>query len=251
MIFILGLMIGSFLNVVIYRIPLGISIVFPRSSCPKCNNVIPWFYNLPLLSYIYLRGRCAFCGVKISLRYPLIELATGLIYFLISLKFPITSSFNQWMIYIVIASIFLAHFFIDLEHRLLLDKLNISLLLIVLYHVYLNGEWIQPLIGLAIGFGFPTIIATVFFKLRGQAGLGGGDIKLFAILGLLLGPYDVIVNIFLSSFVGSIVTGLMILIKRADRSSAFAFGPYILVVATFQIFSNDIYRAMLKLLFSD
>lgn len=237
--FIFGSMIGSFLNVLIYRLPKNENIVFPRSACPHCKNAIPWYLNFPILSFLFLRGKCFYCKAKISALYPLIELMTGVacIFFI-----PAQLSNNAFLtsiLYFSIFCIFLVHFVIDIKHQILPDGLNIALALIFMVLTLLNNSWQDwhhwPLGGL-IGFGFPYLITWLFYVVRGQIGLGGGDIKLFGCLGLYLGPMGIIYNIFLSCVLGSIIGVSLIVFKIIDRKSPIPFGPFILLTASFQIF---------------
>ncbi len=194
---IFGLLVGSFLNVVILRVPRNQSIVKPRSSCPKCHKQIKWYENLPLVSYILLRGKCSHCKAKISWRYPLIEALVGLISLLLAL-------------------------------------------IISIPYVLINFPLYHWLVGGLIGFLGPLGVTYFYYKLRGQLGLGGGDIKFFGILGLILGPVGILNNIFMSCMLGSIVGVVMILSKKLDKDVPFAFGPFIIIVASLQIFFPEV-----------
>lgn len=239
---IFGLLIGSFLNVVIYRVPLGRSVVTPRSSCTDCGHMITWYENIPLISYFFvLKGNCRGCKKKISFRYPLVELLVGIIaYALAPVSFELTQIIN-FIFYFSVACVFLAHFIIDIEHQLLPDKINIFLLSVTLPYVALNTPITYWLAGSVLGFFSTYGITYLFYKLRGQIGLGGGDIKLFGILGLILGPLGIMNNIFFSCILGSIIGGILILTKKIGRETPFAFGPFILIAATLQIFFPRIF----------
>lgn len=233
---IFGLLIGSFLNVVIIRLPQNKSVVTPRSSCPKCGHMIKWYENLPVISWIFLKGKCSKCQVKIPFRYPLIEILCGFFaFFLAPTQFEF-SAFTYSIFYFSIACIFLAHFVIDIEHQLLPDKINIYFLLITLPYVILNYPIQHWLLGGVIGFFGPFGITYLFYKIKGQVGLGGGDIKLFGILGLLLGPIGVLNNIFISCMVGAVLGIALIVTKKLDRNAPMPFGPFIILAATIQIF---------------
>jgi len=234
--FIFGLLIGSFLNVVILRLPLKKDLIHKRSGCPHCGTQLKWFHNLPVISFIFLRGKCAFCGEKISLRYPVVEMLTGVVAFWLAPSEITTYQLIQFSFYFAVASIFICHFLIDLDHHLLLDNLNLILLIIVLSYAiyYLSlSYWIT---GGMIGFCLPLLVTWLFYKLRGQIGLGGGDIKLYGILGIFLGPMGIIFTIFMSCLVGSIWGLTMIALNKMTKDRPMAFGPAILVVAAFQIF---------------
>ncbi len=234
--FIFGLLIGSFLNVVILRLPNKINMVTKRSACPSCGTQLRWYHNVPLISFILLKGKCAFCGVRISWRYPLIELFTGLVaVWLMPSDFSVMSLTN-FFFFFSIACIFICHFMIDLDHHLLLDSLNVYLLAIFLSYVVFYYPWPVWVIGGLIGFGAPLLVTWLFYKWRGQVGLGGGDIKLYGILGLYFGPTGIIFTIFMSCLVGAVAGLMLIAMKKMTKDKPMAFGPYILLVAAFQIF---------------
>jgi prepilin signal peptidase PulO-like enzyme (type II secretory pathway) len=233
---IFGLLIGSFLNVVILRLPRKLDLVHQRSGCPRCGAQLRWYHNVPVLSFLFLLGRCAFCDTRISWRYPLIEILTGLVSLWLSPDALSFESLGYFLVYFGIACVFICHFFIDLDHHLLPDVLNLYLLglilpLTVLLHPY--GHWI---VGGFIGFMGPLLVTWIFYKVRGQVGLGGGDIKLFGILGLLLGPAGIVMNIFLSCFLGSLVGLLLIATGKLTKDKPMAFGPFILITGAFQIY---------------
>jgi leader peptidase (prepilin peptidase)/N-methyltransferase len=238
--FIFGSLIGSFLNVVIYRLPLEKNLTSQRSACPICNAQLRWYHNIPILSFLVLRGKCGFCKTKISWRYPLIEILTGLFSLWLFPDILNSYSIGLYLFYFCIACIFICHFFIDLDHQLLLDSLNLYLLAVILPYSFLMNSWQSSIIGAAIGFGVPLLVTWIFYKLRGQIGLGGGDIKLFGILGILLGPMGIIFNIFLSCFVGAVIGLTSIALKRMTKEKPMAFGPSILLVGALQIFFPEV-----------
>ncbi|HXH31683.1 MAG TPA: prepilin peptidase [Bacteriovoracaceae bacterium] len=247
--FIFGLLIGSFLNVVIIRLPQKLDLVAKRSGCPQCGRQLRWYHNIPLLSFLALRGKCAFCGKAISWRYPLIELLTGLVALWLMPADLNLTSLGLFTFFFTIACIFICHFFIDLDHQLLLDSLNLYLLAVFLSYSILLFHWSYWLVGGLLGFGAPLLVTWLFYKIRGQVGLGGGDIKLYGILGLYLGPMGIFFNIFLSCFVGAVVGVLLISMKRMTKDKPMAFGPAILLVAAFQIFFPEHAHKLLSLLF--
>ena len=247
--FIFGLLIGSFLNVVILRLPVKKDLVRQRSMCPQCSTILRWYHNIPLASFLFLKGKCAFCGHRISWRYPLIELLTGLIAFWLAPEVFTFETLGFSLFYFIIACIFICHLFIDLDHHLLLDSLNLYLLAAILPYSLLMFRWPHWALGGAIGFGAPLLVTWLFYKIRGQIGLGGGDIKLYGILGLLLGPMDIMFTIFLSCFIGAVLGIVLILLKRMNKDQPMAFGPAILIVATLQIFFPNIYLQFRNLLF--
>lgn len=233
---IFGLLIGSFLNVVIFRLPLEKDLVLTRSACRTCGYQIPWWLNIPVLSWLYLRGKCANCGSKIHWRYPVIESIAGLVAYLSFPESVDVITFFQWSFQFSIFGVLLCHFVIDLDHRLLLDKLNIYLLALVLPYVLIFYPIKWWLIGGLVGFLGPFLVSWGFYKLKGKVGLGGGDIKLWGVLGILFGPFGIMENIFLSCLVGSFVGMGLILLKRYDPENGIAFGPFIIGVAWVQIY---------------
>jgi leader peptidase (prepilin peptidase)/N-methyltransferase len=234
--FFFGLLIGSFLNVLILRLPAKKDIVKTRSACPKCGTQLTWYQNIPVLSFIFLKGKCGFCQSPISWRYPLIELLTGLISFWLFPSELESMAITQYFFYFTVACIFIIHFMIDIDHQLLLDSVNIYLLVIILSHVIFFSSFSHWIYGGAIGFCVPLLVTWLFYKIRGQIGLGGGDIKLFGILGLFLGPVGIVFNIFLSSLVGALVGSILIGLKNITKDRPMAFGPAIILVAAFQIY---------------
>ncbi|HXH73327.1 MAG TPA: prepilin peptidase [Bacteriovoracaceae bacterium] len=238
--FIFGLLIGSFLNVVILRLPMKKDLVKTRSACTNCGTKLKWYHNMPLFSFLFLRGKCGFCGARISWRYPLVEFLTGLIAFWLMPKSMNMETISYFIYFFIIACVFICHFFIDLDHHLLLDTLNIYLLMVILPFVAIQFPWHHWVIGGAMGFGAPLLVTWLFYKIRGQVGLGGGDIKLYGILGLYLGPTGIMFTIFLSCFVGALWGIGMIATKRLTKDRPMAFGPSILLVASFQIFFPEL-----------
>ena len=234
--FIFGCIIGSFLNVVILRLPAQKNLVSDRSACPTCGTQLKWYHNIPVLSFIFLKGKCGFCSARISLRYPLIEILTGFISYWLMPDHLNVDSLGLYIFFFSMACVFICHFFIDLDHQLLLDKLNIYLLILIIPYTVYNFHWMHWLLGGTFGFAVPLFVTWLFYKLRGQVGLGGGDIKLFGILGLFLGPVGIFFNIFFSCFIGAIIGLFMIATKKITKENPLPFGPSILLVASFQIF---------------
>ncbi|MBP9673951.1 MAG: prepilin peptidase [Bacteriovoracaceae bacterium] len=245
--FFFGAIVGSFLNVLIYRLPRGINWTTKPSHCPNCEKKIRWFHNIPFFSFIFLRGKCAFCHKKISLQYPLVEILMGIyVLFFFPHSMEVTA-IALFFFYLAIASIFIVHFFIDLQWRLLLDALNLYLGILFIAYALWFFPWQHSVFGSLIGFIIPWSVTWVFFKLRNQVGLGGGDIKLYAVLGLFLGPLGIIYNIFLSCFLGALLGGSFLILTKKDKNYPIPFGPFILIVAFAQIFFAE---AFLKLISS-
>lgn len=234
--FIFGLLIGSFLNVVILRLPVKSDLVNKRSACPKCGTQLFWYHNIPVLSFLFLRGKCGFCQTRISWRYPLIELLTGLVSFWLMPSDVNPMSVSIFLFYFAVACIFICHFMIDLDHHLLLDSLNLYLLALFLSYSLFFFNWKYWLVGGSLGFLAPLTVTWLFYKLRGQVGLGGGDIKLYGILGIYLGPMGIMLNIFLSCLIGAVLGLILIAFGKMTKDKPMAFGPSILLVSAFQIF---------------
>lgn len=244
-----GICIGSFLNAVIYRLPRKISLSASRSRCPHCNTMIRWFENIPICSYIFLRGKCSKCNNKISIEYPLVEIFMGIIAFLILPKYFTAHSIQVFFFQLSVLAVFLSHTIIDLRHKMLPDALNIYLGIIFLAYSVIYRDWMFYVSGAAIGFAFPYLVTWIFYKINGKIGLGGGDIKLFLVLGIFLGPMGIMHNIFLSCFLGSIVTIFLIILRVIDRKTYIPFGPFIIAVASIQIFFPKIIKNFLGLFF--
>ena len=232
-----GACIGSFLNVCIYRIPENKSIVFPGSFCPNCNKSIPFYCNVPILSYIFLRGRCKFCKQPISIRYPLIEVLTGL--FAISLfhKFGLTPAMIYWFVFI---SILITISFIDIDHQIIPDIISLPGILIFASSFYFLPEMTikDTLLGVLAGGGSLYAIAFFYYLLRKQEGMGGGDIKLLAMIGAATGIKGVAFTIFAGSLFGTLF-GILIMLytKMADtKNLRIPFGPFLSVGAILYIF---------------
>ena len=228
LIFILGLIVGSFSNVCVYRIPRNESIVYPASHCPKCHTTIKPIDNIPLLSYILLKGRCRNCKSKISIRYPVVEFLTGFIYLQIYLVYGLSI---QTLIYVILASSLIIISFIDLKEQIVPDVISlpgIVLGFIISFFVpYIS--FINSGLGILVGGGIILIIGlagSVIFK---KEAMGGGDVKLAAMIGAFLGWRYIIISLFLGFFLGAIVGIVLILSKIKSREDVVAFGPFIVL----------------------
>ena len=243
---IFGMLIGSFLNALIYRLPLGINIAHPRSSCPHCKHIISWHQNIPIVSFAFLKGKCSNCKAKISWQYPLIEFLTGL-FALISAPNSLapTDLFN-FLFFLGVFSAFLVHFIVDLKHQILPDSINIYLGILFFIISFVTKPWTHWLVGFGVGLGFPLLVSWLFYLVKGQIGLGGGDIKLYAVLGLYLGPIAIIQNIFMSCFLGAIVGLILIGTKVIKKENPIPFGPFIIIASSFQIFTPGLMGHLLR-----
>lgn len=233
--FVFGSVIGSFLNVCIYRIPAGESVVSPRSRCPLCLTTIRWYHNLPVLSWIVLRGRCAYCHAPFSVRYPLVEALTGLLFALFLYRFgfhPATPV--AWLLVALLVTISL----IDLDHQIIPDIISLPGILIGFLCSFALPwvSWQSSLLGILLGGGVLLAIALGYEWLAKQEGMGLGDVKLLAMLGAFLGAPAVLPIIFLASIMGTLVGIPLTLIKHAGRKLALPFGPFLAAAALLYLF---------------
>ncbi len=201
----MGLTLGSFLNVVVARLPHKQSIIRPGSHCPHCQKAVRWYDNIPVLSYLLLRGKCRACKAEISVRYPIIELLTALLFVAVQARF----GFGPWLFFRdwPFVMILVAVTFIDLEHRLIPDVLSLGGLVLGLLTCWMvpSVGWITAFSGAALGFGVFYAFAWLYERFTGRSGLGGGDIKFLAMLGAFLGPEGVFHTILISSVLGSLI----------------------------------------------
>ena len=226
LIFTLGIIIGSFLNVCIYRIPKGESIAFPSSHCTYCSTPLKWYDLIPIFSFLFLKGKCRYCGGDISPQYPAVELLNGIIY--IILFFYLGLSIDL-VFYAFITSILIIISFIDYYHQIIPDELVLLILIstiiskAVTYFIYKTPLLLLDSISSFIGAGIIFII----IALVSNGGMGGGDIKLSAALGFILGLKKTLLNTLLSFIIGAICSIFLLLSGRKGRKDAIPFGPFI------------------------
>ncbi|WP_321390724.1 prepilin peptidase [uncultured Desulfuromusa sp.] len=234
-IFIFGSIVGSFLNVCIYRIPAGKSIVSPPSSCPYCRHRIRWFQNIPIVSYLILGGKCAFCKASISFRYPAIEVLTGLLFSLTLYYFSFSVA---TLIYWVFLAALVTITFIDLDHQIIPDVISLPGIIVGFICSFFIPwlPWFDSLLGIVIGGGILLAIAWVYEKVAKREGMGGGDIKLLAMLGAFLGWKAVLPVVFIASLVGSVIGVPLMLLQKGDTKLAIPFGPFLAFAATVYLF---------------
>lgn len=231
--FIFGLLIGSFLNVVIYRLPREENIAFPPSHCPNCNHKIKALENIPIISYLFLRGRCSDCGTKISPRYPAIELLTGVMF---ALTYSNFGSSLESLIFAILISLLICIFFIDLEHYIIPDSTLAGIFILGIIRLYFLGEpgWTNAFISLVIVF----ICFYLVFVLSNEK-FGGGDVKLFTVLSFFFGWPLINILIVLASILGLLVGGLLIITGKMKREEPIPFGPFIVVSTIVIIFIGE------------
>jgi leader peptidase (prepilin peptidase) / N-methyltransferase len=244
--FIFGAVVGSFLNVCIFRMPAKTSLIKPLSQCPHCHHPIRFYDNIPIISYVVLRGKCRDCGGKISWRYPLVELITAVISLILFLQFGITLKF---LIFFIFTAVLILIAFIDLDHQIIPDVLTLpGIPVFFLLAIFVVGiPWLEALIGLLIGGGVLFAIAFVYELLTKREGMGGGDIKLLAMIGGFLGWKSLIFILLFSSFAGAIVGVTVMIIKKQDMKYAVPFGPFLAAAAVACIFWGDAFMRFITL----
>ena len=233
--FILGAIIGSFLNVCICRIPVGKSIVSPPSSCPHCGHRIRWFQNIPIISYVFLGGKCASCRVGISLRYPAIETLTGLLFALVLYYFGFsTATLVYWLFLAVLVVIA----FIDLDHQIIPDVISLPGIAIGFVCSFFVPwlSWLDSVLGIIVGGGVLLAIAWIYEKVTKREGMGGGDIKFLGMLGAFLGWKAILPIVFIASLIGSLIGVPLMLLQKGDTKLAISFGPFLAFAATVYLF---------------
>lgn len=226
--FITGLLIGSFLNVCIYRIPLHKSIIKPPSSCGSCGHKLNYIDMLPVLNYVINRGKCRYCGVRYSIQYPLIELSNGLLYGAIAIKYGYNLAA---VLYCLLGSILITISVIDLKHKIISNSLNIAIAAISIIFV-LNDNLIltDRIFGALLGFVLFLAIALA------TDAMGGGDIKLIAGLGAIFGVEGVLFIVFFSFVIGAVISVVLLITKIKGRKDEIPFGPFISTAALLYIF---------------
>lgn len=254
-VFIFGSILGSFLNVCIHRMPNSESVVWPRSHCPKCKKRIPGYDNIPFISFILLKGRCRFCKGRISLRYPLVELLTASVFLLLFMRYGLS---YDLFFYLVLLSALIIATFIDIPYRIIPDEISVGGIIVGFILSSVRGVNTNPLtfsfkpmlnsfLGIIIGGGIIYLTGWLFdliyFKLlkkppiQGETeSMGGGDVKLLAMIGAFLGWQRVLMAFFLAPFFGAVV-GIHALITKNDHT--IPYGPFLSLAALISIFWAD------------
>ncbi|GFO55168.1 type 4 prepilin-like proteins leader peptide-processing enzyme [Geomonas sp. Red276] len=224
--FVLGAVVGSFLNVCIYRLPNHESVVFPPSHCPNCDYQIRWYDNVPIVSYLLLRGRCRGCGEHISLQYPIVELLNGLLTVALFWKFGLGLIFAIFFVYTCTMVVLT---FIDLEHQILPDIITLPGIVagFGISFLFPGFGWLNSLIGILAGGGSLLLIAFGYQLITKKDGMGGGDIKLLAMMGAFFGWQGVLFIIFVASLLGSVIGISVMLAQKKDSNLAIPFGPFL------------------------
>ncbi len=234
-----GLCIGSFLNVVIYRVPRDKKFWAGRSVCPSCDNQLKWYHNVPVLSWLFLRGKCGFCGERISFRYPLVELINAAAYLYFFWELGLTFEFA---VFAFLSSALLTIFYIDLDFQIIPDMITIPGAALGLAVSFLPGGIgiVPSLIGFLVGGGSLFLVAELGERLFKKEAMGGGDIKMAAMLGAFLG-WQKVLFVFLSSAVIGLAVSMVVMIFSAKlrESRMIPFGPFIALAAMVAIIWGD------------
>ncbi|MGM0663561.1 MAG: prepilin peptidase [Thermodesulfobacteriota bacterium] len=234
--FLFGLILGSFLNVCIHRMPTGSSIVHPPSSCPCCGASIRFYDNIPLLSYLLLRGRCRSCEASIPLRYPVVELATGLLSLALVLRY---GPGVPYALYLAFVCALIVVTFIDLQHQIIPDVISlpgIAAGIAVSLTPWGTVSWVDALIGAAAGGGGLFAVAWGFERLTGKEGMGLGDVKLLAMIGAWMGWRTLPFIILSSSLFGILIGGAALMVSRRGLQARIPFGPFLALGALLMLF---------------
>jgi leader peptidase (prepilin peptidase)/N-methyltransferase len=233
--FVLGAAVGSFLNVIILRLPEEESIVFPASHCPKCRHALRFYDNIPLISYLFLKGRCRDCGGSISLRYPLVEALTAIMSLLIYWKFG--PSLQYLCVFVFTCSLIVITF-IDLDHQIIPDVISLpGIPVFFLAAVFvMNLRFLDAFLGFLIGGGVLYGVAFFYELITKREGMGGGDIKLLAMIGAFLGWQSLLFVLLISSFAGAAVGIAIMILKGRDMKYAVPFGPFLSLGAIAYLF---------------
>jgi leader peptidase (prepilin peptidase)/N-methyltransferase len=226
LIVVFGLVWGSFLNVVIYRLPRGLSLIQPPSSCPHCGKQIKFYENVPVFSYLVLRGKCGSCGAKISPVYPLVETLTPLCFLLVYMQYSLSPHFFASCLF---ATALIILGFIDYYHQILPDEITLPGFGLALLYTFFRDDLslTQALIGAGVGAGFLLLVYGAYYLLRKKEGLGLGDVTMMLLVGAFLGWKQTLLTLILASTGGAVVGVFFILFKKKDLQHALPFGTFL------------------------
>lgn len=236
--FLMGACFGSFFNVVIHRLPAKESLVHPGSRCPNCRTPIAFYDNIPVVSFLILRGRCRHCGTRISLRYPFVETLTGVL----ALALYVRYGFNvQFAIEFLFVAILIVIAFIDFDTFTIPNELSIPGIVLGVGTSFFSHRitWIGSLLGALLGAVFLYLVAYWYERVRHQQGLGGGDVKLLGMIGAFLGFPGVAFTVLLASLTGSITGLTMMMRSRKGLSTMLPFGPFLALGAVCYVFWGE------------
>lgn len=225
----MGLLIGSFLNVCVHRLPLGLSLVFPPSHCPACQRRLSWHENIPVLSWVALRGKCRTCRAPISIVYPLVEVSTAAIF---TLGYWWYGPTLLLAIRLLFACAMIVLFMIDLEHRILPNRITIpGIVAGFVFSLFSEPGWVSSLLGIAVGGGSLLAVSEAYYRVRREEGLGMGDVKMLAMIGAFLGWQLALLTLVLSSILGSVVGIAILILRKESLKYALPFGTFLAVAA--------------------
>lgn len=237
--FILGACVGSFLNVLIYRTPNNISIIAPASHCPNCKTTLKWIDNIPVLSWIFLGGKCRYCKSPISPRYIMVELLNVILWLLSVFVFWKTSPLIA-VIFALASSILIVITFVDLEHKWIPDRFQIALLVLGIVLTIFDPitSYLDHILGFVVGAGVLALFYGLGWLIYKKEALGVGDIKLMAVCGLLLGWQAILLALFLGAIIGAI-SCLIIRAVKKDEGVEYAFAPYLAIGTVVSMFLGN------------
>ena len=226
--FIVGLVVGSFLNVCIYRLPRGESINWPPSHCQDCSKPVKPYDNIPVLSYILLRGRCRACGSRISFQYPIVELMTAGFFLAAYYLFSVPLLFAR----LVFACALIVLFFVDLEHQRLPNEITLPGIVVgFAFSVFMPPGWQSSLLGIVIGGGSLWLLGWLWLVIRKEEGMGFGDVKMLAMIGAFLGWKVMLATLLVSTLLGSVIGVALIALDRGNLKTALPFGCFLALSA--------------------
>ena len=231
-----GLIIGSFLNVCIHRLPRGESVVWPASKCPRCQALLKPYDNIPVIGYVMLKGRCRSCGNPISPRYPIVELLTMGVFVAAYLLYPLPLVVQR----IVFGCAMIVLFFVDLEHHRLPNEITLpGIVLGFACSFFMPPGWMSSLIGIVVGGGSLWLVGELWLLIRHEEGMGFGDVKMLAMIGAFLGWELMLATLFVSTILGSLIGVAMIAMKRGNLKTALPFGCFLAIAAMLACVGGD------------
>ena len=251
-ILLVGLAMGSFLNVCIYRLPRGESLLYPPSHCPCCGKLIKWYDNIPLLSFLILKGKCRSCTSPILWRYPLVEGITGALFLFSFISHhpfssPLLIPFLRDLVFIVFL---IPIFFIDLEKQIIPNTLSYPLIILALPFALVSGSFLSSLMGVGLGAGLFLVIRIVSFLFLKQESMGAGDVKLAAGIGSFLGWSQALLSFFLSFLLGAIISVFLLAFHIKRRRDRIPFAPFLVLASFISLyFGSELLRLYESLLY--
>ena len=220
-----GAAIGSFLNVVIYRLPIGRSVMYPPSACPTCRRALLWYENIPIVSWLALRGRCRTCATPIGVQYPIVEALTAALFGTAMWYYGPGALLASRLVF---GCSLIALFAIDLEHHLLPNAITLPGIVVgFVFSFFTEPGWLSSLVGIVVGGGVLFGVAEAYFRVRKEEGLGMGDVKMLAMVGAFLGWKLALVTLMMASIAGSVVGVALIVTKRGGMKYALPFGTFL------------------------